>query len=135
MNIIIYSLVIFVVVYLILRYIANASTKKISKGLRIFIFIFSIILALILLLAGRFILSLPLLLMSLAIIKLKGLTLYQLVGLFRLIQMLRNSRRFSFNSNNSNNNNSKITLEEAYKILNLDIKKKKFQRNKSKMLI
>ena len=38
--------------------------------------------------------------------------------------MLRNSRRFSFNSNNSNNNNSKITLEEAYKILNLDIKKK-----------
>ena len=124
MNIIIYSLVIFVVVYLILRYIANASTKKISKGLRIFIFIFSIILALILLLAGRFILSLPLLLMSLAIIKLKGLTLYQLVGLFRLIQMLRNSRRFSFNSNNSNNNNSKITLEEAYKILNLDIKKK-----------
>ncbi len=124
MNIIIYSLVIFVVVYLILRYIANASTKKISKGLRIFIFIFSIILALILLLAGRFILSLPLLLMSLAIIKLKGLTLYQLVGLFRLIQMLRNSRRFSFNSNNSNDNNSKITLEEAYKILNLDIKKK-----------
>ena len=124
MNIIIYSLVIFVVVYLILRYIANASTKKISKGLRIFIFIFSIILALILLLAGRFILSLPLLLMSLAIIKLKGLTLYQLVGLFRLIQMLRNSRRFSFNSNNSNNNNSKITVEEAYKILNLDIKKK-----------
>ena len=134
MNIIIYSLVIFVVVYLILRYIANASTKKISKGLRIFIFIFSIILALILLLAGRFILSLPLLLMSLAIIKLKGLTLYQLVGLFRLIQMLRNSRRFSFNSNNSNDNNSKITLEEAYKILNLDIKKQ-FQRNKSKMLI
>ena len=124
MNIIIFSLVIFVVVYLILRYIANASTKKISKGLRIFIFIFSIILALILLLAGRFILSLPLLLMSLAIIKLKGLTLYQLVGLFRLIQMLRNSRRFSFNSNNSNDNNSKITLEEAYKILNLDIKKK-----------
>ena len=38
--------------------------------------------------------------------------------------MLRNSRRFSFNSNNSNNNNSKIKLEEAYKILNLDIKKK-----------
>tara|TARA_Y100001970_G_scaffold274912_1_gene375407 strand:- start:113 stop:619 length:507 start_codon:yes stop_codon:yes gene_type:complete len=124
MNIIIYSLVIFVAVYLILRYIANTSAKKISKGLRIFIFIFSVILAILFLIAGRFILSLPLLLLSLGIIKLKGLTLYQIIGLFRLIQFLRNSRRFSFKSNNQKHNTSKITLEEAYKILNLDIKKK-----------
>ena len=67
---------------------------------------------------GRLLLSLPLILLSLGIIKLKGLTLYQLIGLFRLIQTLRNSGRFSFNKNNSNTSN--LSVEEAYKILNLD---------------
>ena len=67
---------------------------------------------------GRLLLSVPLLLLSLGIIKLKGLTLYQLIGLFRLIQTLRNSGRFSFNKNNSNM--STLSVEEAYKILNLD---------------
>ena len=57
-------------------------------------------------------------LLSLGIIKLKGLTLFQLIGLFRLIQTLRNSGRFSFNKNNSNI--STLSIEEAYKILNLD---------------
>jgi len=53
-------------------------------------------------------------------IKLKGLTLYQLIGLFRLIQTLRNSGRFSFNKNNKYSNSSTLAVEEAYKILNLD---------------
>ena len=67
---------------------------------------------------GRLLLSLPLILLSLGIIKLKGLTLYQLIGLFRLIQTLRNSGRFSFNKSNSNI--STLSVEEAYKVLNLD---------------
>ena len=118
MNIIIYALIIFVVSYILLRLIASASAKKISKTVRIVVFIISILLALLFAFGGRLLLSLPLILLSLGIIKLKGLTLYQLIGLFRLIQTLRNSGRFSFNKNNSNI--STLSVEEAYKILNLD---------------
>ena len=118
MNIIIYALVILVVSYILLRLIASASAKKISKTVRFIIFITSILLALLFAFGGRLLLSLPLILLSLGIIKLKGLTLYQLIGLFRLIQTLRNSGRFSFNKNNSNL--STLSVEEAYKILNLN---------------
>ena len=118
MNIIIYAFVIFVISYLLLRIIASASTKKISKSVRFIIFIIAILLALLFAFGGRLLLSVPLLLLSLGIIKLKGLTLFQLIGLFRLIQTLRRSGRFSFNKNNSNI--STLSVEEAYKILNLD---------------
>ena len=118
MNIIIYALVILVVSYILLRLIASASAKKISKTVRFVIFIISILLALLFAFGGRFLFSLPLILLSIGVIKLKGLTLYQLIGLYRLIQTLRNSGRFSFNKNNSNS--STLSVEEAYKILNLD---------------
>ena len=118
MNIIIYILIISVVCYILLRLIASASAKKISKTVRLIIFIFSILLAILFAFGGRFLFSLPLVLLSLGVIKLKGLTLYQLVGLFRLIQTLRNSGRFSFNKSNSNM--STLSVEEAYKILNLN---------------
>ena len=118
MNIIIYALIILVVSYILLRLIASASAKKISKTVRIVIFIVSILLALLFAFGGRVLFSLPLILLSLGVIKLKGLTLFQLIGLFRLIQTLRNSGRFSFNKNNSNI--STISVEEAYKILNLN---------------
>ena len=124
MNIIIYSLIIFVICYLLLRYIANASTKKISKFVRILIFITSLALAVLFAVGGRFLLSLPLILLSLGIIKLKGLTIFQLIGLFRLIQTLKNSGRFSFDKKNNFNNTANLSLEEAYKILNLDKNKK-----------
>ena len=97
MNIILYALIILVVSYILLRLIASASVKKISKTVRFIIFIISILLAILFAFGGRFLFSLPLILLSLGIIKLKGLTLYQLIGLFRLIQTLRNSGRFSFN--------------------------------------
>ena len=118
MNIILYALVILVVSYILLRLIASASVKKISKTVRFIIFIIAILLALLFAFGGRLLLSVPLLLLSLGIIKLKGLTLYQLIGLFRLIQTLRSSGRFSFNKNNSNI--STLSVEEAYKILNLN---------------
>ena len=118
MNIIIYALIILVASYILLRLIASASAKKISKTVRFVIFIISILLALLFAFGGRILFSLPLLLLSLGVIKLKGLTLFQLIGLFRLIQTLRNSGRFSFNKNNSNI--STLSVEEAYKILNLN---------------
>jgi len=84
------------------------------------IFIGSIILAFVLAVGGKFLLSIPLTLISLAIVKLKGFSIIQLIGLFRLIQTLRRSGRFSFNQNQNIRNSSTLSLEEAYKILNLD---------------
>ena len=40
------------------------------------------------------------------------------------LKVLKNSGRFNFNNFNKNLNTSEITLDEAYKILNLDPKKK-----------
>ena len=124
MNIIIYTLIILAIIYLILKSISNTSSKKISKNLRKLIFFGSIGLAILLAFGGKFILSLPLTLLSLAIVKLKGFSIFQLIGLFRLIQTLRKSGRFSFNHNENTKNSSTLSLEEAYKILNLNMNKK-----------
>ena len=132
MNIIIYTLVFFVIIYFLLKLLANTPSKKISKHLRKLIFIGSIILALILTAGGKFLLSIPLTLLSLAIVKLKGFSIIQLIGLFRLIQTLRGSGRFSFNQNQNIRNSSTLSLEEAYKILNLDINKKTTKEEVSK---
>jgi hypothetical protein len=120
MNIIIFTLIIFGIIYVLLKLFASISSKKISNYLRKIIFIGSIVLALLLAVGGKFLLSIPLTLLSLAIIKLKGLSIIQLIGLFRLIQTLRRSGRFSFKQNQNSNNLSTLSLEEAYKILNLD---------------
>ena len=135
MNIIIYTLVIFGITYFLLKLLANTSSKKISKNLRKIIFIGSIILALILAVGGKFLLSIPLTLISLAIVKLKGFSIIQLIGLFRLIQTLRESGRFSFNQNQSVKNSSTLSLEEAYKILNLDKNKQNTKNDINKAYI
>ena len=123
MIIIIYTLVILTIFYLLLRFISNISSKKISKSLRILIIVGLIILATLFAIGGKFLLTLPLTLVSLGLLKLKGLSIFQLVSLFRLIQTLRRSGRFSFNQPNPNNISS-ISISEAYKILNLDANKK-----------
>ena len=123
MNIIIYTLVFLGIIYFLFKLIASTSSKKISKHLRKFILLGLIILAILLVVAGKFLISIPLTLLSLALVKLKGFSVFQLIGLFRLIQTLRSSGRFSFNQSQNIKNSSKISTEEAYKILNLDIKK------------
>ena len=123
MNIIIYTVVILTVLYFLLKFISNISSKKISKTLRFLIILGLIVLAILFALGGRFLLTLPLTLASLALLKLKGLSLFQLISLYRLIQTLRRSGRFSFNQS-STRNSSSISLTEAYKILNLDMNKK-----------
>ena len=135
MNIIIYTLVFFGIIYFLLKLLANTSSKKISKHLRKLIFIGSIILALILAVGGKFLLSIPLTLLSLAIVKLKGFSIIQLIGLFRLIQTLRRSGRFSFNQSQNIKNSSTLSLEEAFKILNLDKNKKNTKDDVNKAYI
>ena len=87
--------------------------------------ILNAVLAIIMVYAGRFIFSLPFLLMILPLIKTKaGLTLFQLLRIWSLLRVLKNSGRFNFNNINQNLNTQSISLDEAYKILNLDPKKK-----------
>ena len=125
MNIFFLTLIIFVLVYLILNWFANTSSKKISKGIRSFTIILSIILAIVMVYAGRFIFSLPFVLMILPLIKTKaGLSLMQIIRIWGLLRFLKNSGRFNFNEVNRNHNTQSISLEEAYKILNLDLRKK-----------
>ena len=134
MNIIIYTVVILVIFYFLLKYISNISSKKLSKGLRLLIIIGLIFLAILFAIGGRFLLTLPLTLASLALLKLKGLSIFQLISLFRLIQTLRRSGRFSFNQTNLNNQSS-ISVQEAYKILNLDMSKKVTKEDVNKAYI
>ena len=123
MNIIIYTVLILTIFYFLLKFITNISSKKISKTLRFLIIIGLIILSVLFAIGGKFLLTLPLTLASLALLKLKGMSIFQIISLFRLIQTLRRSGRFSFNQSNSNNVSS-ISVSEAYKILNLDMNKK-----------
>ena len=134
MNIIIYTVVILTIFYFLLKFISNISSKKISKTLRFLLIIGLIALAILFAVAGRFLLTLPLTLASLALLKLKGLSIFQLISLFRLIQTLRRSGRFSFNQANSNNQSS-ISIPEAYKILNLDMNKKVTKEDVNKAYI
>ncbi len=123
MNIIIYTLVILTILYFLLKLISSISSKKISKTLRILLIIGLIFFAVLFAIGGRYLLTLPLALASFAFLKLKGLSIVQLISLFKLIQTLRRSGRFPFNKKNSNNQSS-ISVPEAYKILNLDMNKK-----------
>ena len=119
MNIIIYTVLILVALYFLLRFFAAINSKKISQGVRILLFLSLVAIAVLFAIAGKFLLTLPLTVASLALLKLKGLSFFQLISLFRLIQTLRNSGRFSFKSNSGSNVNTMSTAE-AYKILNLN---------------
>ena len=123
MNIIIYTLLILIILYFLLRWFSNAALNKMSRGLRLLSILLLVIFAVLFAIGGKFLLTLPLTLASLALVKLKGLSLIQMLSLYRLIKTLRNSGRFSFNQS-TRNNSSTFSVSEAYKILNLDITKK-----------
>ncbi len=125
MNIFFITLIIFVLVYLILNWFIKTSSKKISRGIRSITIALAVILALIMVYAGRYIFSLPFMLMILPLIKTKaGLSLFKILRLWSLLRLLKNSGRFNFSNFNKNLNTQSISLDEAYKILNLDSKKK-----------
>ena len=119
MNIIIYIVLILTGLYVLLRYLTGVASKKISKGLRISLFIILVVFAVLFAIGGKVLLTLPFTLASLALLKLKGLSIFQLISLYRLIQTLRNSGRFSFNNQNPSNL-STMSTQEAYRILNLN---------------
>ena len=123
MNIIIYTLIILTILYFSLKWLANISLKKRSKNLRILTILVLFILAILFAIGGKILITLPLTLLSLALVKLKGLSIIQIFSLFRLIQTLRKSGRFSFNQPR-NSSPSSLSVTDSYKILNLDINNK-----------
>ena len=123
MNIIIYTLIILTISYFFIKWLRSVFSKKMSTSVRLFTILILILLAIIFAVGGKILLTLPLTLLSLALVKLKGLSIIQIFSLFRLIQTLRQSGRFSFNQSRSANS-STLSVSEAYKVLNLDINSK-----------
>ena len=119
MNIIIYTVLFLAGLYFLLRYLTGIASKKIFKSLRILLFLILVVFAVLFAIGGKVLLTLPFTLASLALLKLKGLSIFQLISLYRLIQTLRNSGRFSFNNQNPSNL-STMSTQEAYRILNLN---------------
>jgi len=75
--------------------------------------------------AGRYIFSLPFVIAILPLIKTKaGISLFQFLRLWGLIRVLKNTGKFNFNNFTQNNSNQSMSTDEAFKILNLDPKKK-----------
>ena len=118
MNLFLVGTIIFVLVYLILNWFVKTSSKAIVRGTRKIILFLSIVLAILLAYGGKFLLSLPLTLIFLSALKIKGLSTFQIFQLWRLIQYLRSTGRFSYGSN-AGTKSSSITINESYKILGI----------------
>ena len=120
MNLLFFGIIIFVIIFVLLSWFTKTSSKKIAKGVRSLIFIISIILAVFFVLIGRFLFSLPLLFLAMSVLKIKGLTAIQVFQLWRLLQYLKNSGRFSYYGQSQQTTSSgNISSDEAYKILGL----------------
>ena len=120
MNLVFFGIIIFILVFVLLSWFIKTSSKKIARGARTSIFILSVILAALFVIAGRFLFSLPLLLLAVSVLKIKGLTAIQIFQLWRLLQYLRNSGRFSYyGQSNRAQPLSNLSVDEAYKILGL----------------
>ena len=107
-----------------LKSFAQASSKKIVDKVRSIIVIVPIIIAAIFVLLGKFLFSLPFLILILPLLKIKGgLSIWQMLYLWRTLQTLKASGRFRFGESRTAQSSS-MSVTEAYKILNLDPKKK-----------
>ena len=120
MNIVITGIIIFVIAFLLLSWFARQKTQKIAKGVRNLIVILSLLIAIILAVGGRVLFSLPLFFLALSALKIKGLTAFQIWQIWRLLNYLRNTGRYSyFGQNNQSPASGKLTTEECYQILGL----------------
>ncbi len=119
MNLILIGTIIFVIIYLLLNAFARASSKKIALILKKIAVYLSLILATLFTIGGKFLFSLPFLFVILSGLKIKGFTALQMFQLWRLIQFLKNSGRFSQGQFNQPQGSSSVSIDEAYKLLGL----------------
>jgi|TARA_B100001540_G_C15761844_1_gene622067 hypothetical protein len=118
MNLFLVGTIIFVIIYLILNWFAKTSSKKIAHFLKRLAVLLSLALATLLAVGGKYLFSLPFLLILLTGLKIKGLTAFQMLQLWRLIQFLKNSGRFSQGQFGSRGSTS-VSSDEALKLLGL----------------
>ena len=119
MNLLLIGIIIFVIVYLFLNWFARTSSKKIATNIKKFTVYLSLALAALFTLGGKYLFSLPFLFVILSGLKIKGLSALQVFQLWRLIQFLKNSKRFSKSQFGQTQGSSNITNDEAYKLLGL----------------
>ena len=119
MNLFLLGIIIFVIVYLFLNWFARTSSKKIALSIKKIAVYLSLALAATLTIGGKFLFSLPFFFVILSGLKIKGLTALQVFQLWRLIQFLKNSSRFSQSQFGRNQGSASITINEAYKLLGL----------------
>ena len=120
MNIIFTGIIIFVITFLLLSWFVKAKSKKIAKGVRNLIIILSLLIAVILAVGGRILFSLPLFFLAISALKIKGLTAFQIWQIWRLLNYLRSTGRYShFGQNNQAKPSSNLSTDEAYKILGI----------------
>ena len=121
MNILITGIIIFVITFLLLSWFVKQKTQKIAKGVRSLIVILSLLVAVVLAVGGRILFSLPLFFLALSALKIKGLTAFQIWQIWRLLNYLRATGRYSyFRQNNQSSSSSNLTTEECYKVLGLN---------------
>jgi len=120
MNILITGIIIFVIAFLLLSWFARQKTQKMAKGVRRLIVILSLIIAIILAIGGRILFSLPLFFLAISALKIKGLTAFQIWQIWRLLNFLRTTGRYSyFGQNNQSTTSGNLTTDECYKVLGL----------------
>ena len=119
MNLFLIGIIIFVIVYLFLNWFARTSSKKIATTIKKIIVYFSLILVALLAIGGKYIFSLPFLFVILSGLKIKGFTALQMFQLWRLIQFLKNSARFSQGQFSQPQGSSSVSVDEAYRLLGL----------------
>ena len=120
MNIVITGIIIFIVAFLLLSWFAKQKTQKMAKGIRSLIVILSLLVAIILAIGGRILFSLPLFFLAISALKIKGLTAIQIWQIWRLLNYLRATGRYShFGQNNQTSSSGNLTTDECYKVLGL----------------
>ena len=120
MNIIFTGIIIFVITFLLLSWFVKTSSKKLAKGVRNLIITLSLLIAMVLAIGGKILFSLPLFFLTLSALKIKGLTAFQIWQIWRLLNYLRSTGRYShFRQTNQTRPSSNLSADEAYKILGL----------------
>ena len=103
--------------FIILELLARTSSKKIALTIKKIVVYLSLLIAAIFTIGGKFLLLF--LFVILSGLKIKGFTALQMLQLWRLIQFLKNSGRFSQGQFNQPQGSSNISNDEAYKLLGL----------------
>ena len=119
MNLVFFGIIIFILVFVLLSWFAKVSSGKIAKGVRSLIVVLSLLMAIIFVIGNKLLLSLPLFFLAISALSIKGLSGIKILLLFRLLNYLRSTGRYSYFGQNQARPPSDLSIVEAYKILGL----------------